>query len=59
MTYLDVLGPSDMLLQSHTGTALANEFTKVLEDFGVVDKVGTFLFDKDEHLPLKDFECDL
>ena len=59
MTYLDVSGPSDMLLQSHTGTALANEFTKVLEDFGVVDKVSTFLFDKDEHLPLEDFEHDL
>ena len=48
-----------MLLQSHTGTALANEFTKVLEDFGVVDKVSTCLFNKDEHLPLEDFECDL
>ena len=59
MTYLDVSGPSDMLLQLHTGTALANKFTKVLEDFGMADKVSTFLFNKDEHLPLEDFEHDL
>ena len=32
---------------------------KVLEDFGVADKVSTFLFNKDECLPLKDLEHDM
>ena len=57
--YLNTLDPSDRLLQSHTSTTLAHEFTKVLEDFGVADKVSTFLFNKDEHLPLKDLERDM
>ena len=38
---------------------VAHEFTKVLEHFGVADKVSTFLFNKDKHLPLKDLEHDM
>ena len=57
-----MFGQSDSPLQSHTGAVLANKFMKVLEDFGVVDKVSTSQFNKEEHslcFFLEDFERDV
>ena len=57
-----MLGQSDGPLQSHTGAVLADEFTKVLENFGVADKVSTSQFNEEQCSPcffLEDFECDV
>ena len=57
-----MLGQSDGPLQSHTGAVLADEFTKVLENFGVADKVSTSQFNEEECSPcffLEDFERDM
>ncbi|KIM55509.1 hypothetical protein SCLCIDRAFT_30298 [Scleroderma citrinum Foug A] len=48
--------------RSHTGAVLADKFTKVLENFGVADKVSTSQFNEEERSPcffLEDFERDV